>query len=173
MKNLRLRSVVLLSVLILAASTVLTVVPAAAEPSDPPGVDLEVYTGQVDPAGLQLMRELGVDAADVAGADATSAAGTTTTTTGASSEVEAVLSEAQAAKLRKAGVDLRVKTVDGVAASEVLRAQAAAGWQAFRQYGAPGGIKDEIFAAGGAHPTSRRWCASAGRPTVRRSSRSR
>ena len=84
-----------------------------------------------------------MDAADVAGADSGS---------GATNEVEAVLSEAQAAKLRKAGVDLRVKTVDGVAASEVLRAQAAAGWQSFRQYGAPGGIKDEIFAAAGAHP---------------------
>ena len=143
MKNLRLRSVVLVSVAVLAASTVLTVAPAAAQPGDQPGVDLEVYTGQVDPAGVQMMRELGVDAADVAGADSGS---------GATNEVEAVLSEAQAAKLRKAGVDLRVKTVDGVAASEVLRAQAAAGWQSFRQYGAPGGIKDEIFAAGGAHP---------------------
>jgi hypothetical protein len=34
----------------------------------------------------------------------------------------------------------------------VLLAQASAGWQAFRQYGAPGEIKGEIFAAGGAHP---------------------
>ena len=143
MRNLRLRSVVLMSVAVLAASTLLTVAPATAEPGDPPGVDLEVYTGQVDPARVQMMRELGVDAADVARADCES---------GATNEVEAVLSEAQAAKLRKAGVDLRVMTVDGVAASEVLRAQAAAGWQSFRQYGAPGGIKNEIFAAGGAHP---------------------
>ena len=45
MKNLRLRSVVLVSVAVLAASTVLTVAPAAAQPGDPPGVDLEVYTG--------------------------------------------------------------------------------------------------------------------------------
>ena len=44
MRNLRLRSIALLSVVIVAASTVLTVVPAAAEPADPPGVDLEVYT---------------------------------------------------------------------------------------------------------------------------------
>jgi len=59
MKNLRLRSVVLVSVAVLAASTVLTVAPAAAQPGDQPGVDLEVYTGQVDPAGVQMMRELG------------------------------------------------------------------------------------------------------------------
>ena len=67
MRNLRLRSIALLSVVVVAASTVLTVIPAAAEPADPPGVDLEVYTGHVDPAGVRKMRELGVDAADVAG----------------------------------------------------------------------------------------------------------
>ena len=62
-----------------------------------------------------------------------------------------VLSEGQAAKLRDAGVDLEVKTVDGVAASEVLRLQAAQGWDVFRSYSEPGGIQDEIYAAAGEH----------------------
>ena len=66
-------------------------------------------------------------------------------------EVEAAITDAQAAKLQKEGVEIDVKTIDGVAASEVMRLQALQGWDSFREYSAPGGIKDEIWAAGGEH----------------------
>ena len=116
MWNLRLRSVVLLSVAVLVASTVLTVVPAAAEPGDPPGVDLEVYTGQVDQAGVQKMRELGVDAADVAGAD---------TGSGATNQVEALGScdaviicvPTPLRKTRDPDISYIVAAVDGIAST--------------------------------------------------------
>ncbi|MET0967396.1 MAG: M14 family metallopeptidase, partial [Nakamurella sp.] len=139
----RFGSAVLLFVTALVASSLVVVTPAAAVPDAPPGIDLEIYTGQVDAAGIQEIRELGVDPAEVTADSAADPA--------AATEVEAVLSPVQAAKLKSAGVDLQVKTVDGVAASQVLRAQAAEGWQAFRPYGTPGGIKDELWAAGGAH----------------------
>lgn len=135
-------SVVLLSAVALVGVASFAGLPAGALPVGAPGaVDLEVYVGEVDAAGVATLRELGVDAADLAGAEGS--AGTV--------DVEAVLSEAQATKLRAAGVDLEVKTVDGVAASEALRREAARGWEAFRPYGEPGGLKDEILAAAGRH----------------------
>lgn len=124
---------------VVLATAVLTVSPAGAAPGDPPPVDLEVYTGEVSAAGIEAMRDLGIDAESAAGGDLDG------------TEIEAVLSDAQAAKLREVGVDLQVKTVEGVVASEVLRRQAVSGWAGFRPYGEPGGIKDEISAAGAEH----------------------
>ena len=70
-------------------------------------------------------------------------------------EVEAVLSEGQADKLR-GGSRPRGDAIDGVAASEALEQQAQQGWDAFRPYGTPGGIKDEILATAAAFPNSPR-----------------
>jgi hypothetical protein len=120
----------------------LSVLPAAAQQGPPGQSDLEVHVGRVDAAGVEQMRKLGIDPTTVEGA----------TGVGGALDVEAVLSRAQAAKLRKAGVDLKVKTIDGVAASEVLRRQAVQGWDAFRPYGGQGGLKDEIVAAAAANP---------------------
>ena len=115
--------------------------PAGAQPEGAHGEsDLEVYVGEVNAAGVEVLRGLGVDAESL---PAEAAAGAT--------EVEVVFSEGQAAKVRDAGVDLEVKTVDGVAASQALRLQAAAGWDAFRSYSEPGGIKDEVWTAAGEH----------------------
>jgi hypothetical protein len=114
-----------MSAVALVGTASLVVLPAGAQPEGAHGEsDLEVYVGEVDAAGVEVLRGLGV---------------------------EVVLSEGQAAKVRDAGVDLEVKTVDGVAASQALRLQAAAGWDAFRSYSEPGGIKDEVWAAAGEH----------------------
>ena len=40
----------------------------------------------------------------------------------------------------------------GKDASQALREQAAAGWQAFRSYGEPGGIRDELTATAARFP---------------------
>ena len=135
--------VVSVSTAALVATGTVTALPAVAAPQSPPGgVDLEVYEGEVDAAGVEKMRELGLEASTFVvdeGADG-------------KVEVEAVLSEGQANKLQKEGVDLEVKTIDGVAASEALEQQAQQGWDAFRPYGTPGGIKDEILATAAAFP---------------------
>jgi hypothetical protein len=143
MRELRRRSVVVLSAIALVGTATITALPAGAAPTTPPGgVDLEVYEGEVDAAGIETMRELGLDADNFIVDDA--AAGKV--------EVEAVLSEGQAAKLRSKGVDLEVKEINGVAASEALEQQAQQGWDAFRPYSTPGGIKDEILATAAAFP---------------------
>jgi Zinc carboxypeptidase/Immune inhibitor A peptidase M6 len=143
MRELRRRSVVVLSAIALVGTATITALPAGAAPTSPPGgVDLEVYEGEVDAAGIETMRELGLDADNFIVDDAA----------GGNVEVEAVLSDGQAAKLRSKGVDLEVKEINGVAASEVLEQQAQQGWDAFRPYGTPGGIKDEILATATAFP---------------------
>jgi hypothetical protein len=135
------RFITILSTAALVGAGSLAVQTAAAEP-DPPGrPKLEVYVGRVTPAGVEQMRRLGVDPTTVAGD--IGAAGTV--------EVEAVLTGSQAAKLRKSGVRLNVKTIDGVAASEALRRQAVQGWDAFRPYSGPDGIAAELRAATAEH----------------------
>ena len=136
MRVTRRRPVAVLSALALVGTAAVAVLPAEAQQGEPPGVGLEVYVGEVDAAGVEKMREMGLDADSFIVEQ--EAGGTT--------QVEAVLSEAQAAKLSDAGVDLEVKQVDGVDASEALQAQAARGWEPFRSYSEPGGIRDEIQA---------------------------
>ncbi|HEX2360785.1 MAG TPA: M14 family zinc carboxypeptidase [Jiangellaceae bacterium] len=144
MRELRRRSVVVLSAIALVGTAAITTVPAGAAPKSPPGgAGLEVYTGEVDAAGVEKMRALGLDANDFV-VDA-GAGGTT--------EVEAVLTDTQAAKLQAQGVELEVKRVDGKTASEVLQAQAEQGWDAFRSYSEDGGIRDEIMATAAENET--------------------
>jgi hypothetical protein len=144
MRELRRRSVVVLSAIALVGTAAITTVPAGAAPKSPPGgAGLEVYTGEVDAAGVEKMRALGLDANDFV-VDA-GAGGTT--------EVEAVLTDTQAAKLQAQGVELEVKRVNGKKASEVLQAQAEQGWTAFRSYSEDGGIRDEIMATAAENET--------------------
>ena len=117
MRVLRRRPVAVVSALAMLGTGAMAVVPVEAQQEDPPGVGLEVYVGEVDAAGVESMREMGLDAHGFI----------VEQKAGGATEVEVVLSEAQAAKLSDAGVDLEVKQVDGVDASEALEAQAAAG----------------------------------------------
>ena len=142
MRNLRLRSVVLLSSVALVGTATLVVAPAGAAPGDPPEVGLEVYTGLVDPADVETLRGLGLDAEHFIVDEQAE---------GGKVEVEVAITDQVATKLQKAGVEIDVKRVHGNKASEVLAEQAQQGWDAFRQYGAPGGIKDEILAAAAEH----------------------
>src|SRR5262245_64922913 len=110
MRVLRRRPVAVVCALALLGAGAAAVVPAEARQADPPGVGLEIYVGEVDAAGIQTMRELGLDAHDFI----------VDRQPGGGAQVEVVLDEAQAAKLSAEGVDLEVKQVDGVAASEAL-----------------------------------------------------
>ena len=141
MRVIRRRSVVVMSAVALVGSALLVGLPAGAQPEGAQGEsDLEVYVGEVDAAGIEVLRDLGVDAESLP-AEAT----------GRAADVEVILSEGQAAKAEDAGVDLEVKTVDGLAASAALRLQAAAGFDVFRSYSEPGGIKDELLATASEH----------------------
>jgi Zinc carboxypeptidase/Immune inhibitor A peptidase M6 len=135
------RPVVALAAAALLGTAALVSAPAAAATPFPPSdVELEVYEGKVDAAGVEELRSLGLDAQDFV----------TEPAPDGGADVEVVLSPDQAAKLADAGVDLDVTQVDGVAASEALALQASAGWDAFRPYSSiGGGIKDELYAAAG------------------------
>ena len=116
--------------------------PAFARQPNPGGRDnFEVYAGTVSPQQLEELRRVGVDPDEI-----------TQDAVGTDVKVETVLSERQAARLAAKGVKLEVKKIRGKAASEALRAQAAAGWSAFRSYSEPGGIRDEIAAVSARYP---------------------
>ena len=141
MRTIRRRPVAVVSAVALLAAGALAGLPAEAQQEDPPGLGLEVYVGEVSAAGVESMREIGLDAHDfIVEPEA-----------GGGAEVEVVLSAAQAAKLSREGVDLEVKQVDGVDASEALEAQADEGWEPFRSYSEPGGIRDEMQATAEDH----------------------
>jgi murein tripeptide amidase MpaA len=95
----------------------------------------------VTPKQLDELRSVGVDAKDI-----------TKETDGSTTKVETVLTERQAAQLAAKGVKLEVKRIGGKVASEVLREQAAAGWDAYRSYSERGGIRDEIEAVAAQYP---------------------
>ncbi|MEV1143633.1 M14 family zinc carboxypeptidase [Micromonospora sp. NPDC049799] len=127
----------------LVGALTLTTPASARPPSDPDGRDgLEVYVGTVNPEQVEKLRAAGVDL----GHDHHESDGAGNTT------IETVLSTRQAARLASQGVKLDVKKVDGKAASQALREQAAAGWSAFRSYSEPGGIRDEITATAARFP---------------------
>ena len=142
MSRLPQRLVAIASAVALGGTALVVAWPAGAAPSAPDdSSNLEIYVGEVDAAGIESMRQLGLDAEDFLG----------TPTGEGTTQVEVAITDVQAGKLEDAGVDLKVKTVRGVAASEALRLQAEQGWEAFRPYGGSGGIKDELWATAAEH----------------------
>lgn len=131
------------SVFVLVGALALTAPVTAAPPSDSGGRDsLEVYVGTLDQQQLETLRGAGVDVTDTP----------TETDRAGNTRVEAVLTKQQAARLAGKGVKLEVKKVRGKEASRALREQSAAGWDAFRSYSEPGGIRDEIVATAARFP---------------------
>jgi Zinc carboxypeptidase/Immune inhibitor A peptidase M6 len=138
----RLRACALVFALTTALVVTLTAGPAYAKQPDPNGRDsFEVYEGTLTPEQLNELRSVGVDAREI-----------TRETDGSATKVETVLTERQAARLAAKGVKLEVKRIGGKAASQVLREQAAAGFDVYRSYSEPGGIKDEINAVAAQYP---------------------
>ena len=116
--------------------------PAYAKQPDPSDGDkVEVYAGTVNAEQFEELRKVGVDAQDI-----------TKETDGSATKVETVLTERQAARLAAKGVKLAIKRIGGKTSSQVLREQAAAGWDAYRSYSEPGGIRDEIVATAARFP---------------------
>jgi hypothetical protein len=123
------------------ASVLATVPTASAGPSPSDGPT--VYVGELTAGQLKQLSELGLDHGSLA-------------TRGASSPgkvaVEVILSQSQAAKLNTSGLKLAEKEVAGATVSERLSTKAATGYQVFRSYSAPGGIRDELIVLAGQYP---------------------
>ncbi|MET8153792.1 M14 family zinc carboxypeptidase [Actinoplanes sp. NPDC049668] len=121
--------------LVTAAATVLSgITPAAAAaPED----NLAVYVGTLDAPQLERLRAVGIDHDESA---VTAAAEGKVT-------VETILGRRQAERLVAAGVPLTQKR-----ATTAMRRQAAAAPTVFRQYNAPGGLREEYAATAAANP---------------------
>ena len=115
---------------------------AAADPGSP-----SVYVGELTRDQLARLTRGGVDRENIA--SRRGSAGKV--------RVEVVLSGGEAAALRKAGVGLSEKKVDGQAASKRMAAQNANGYTVYRSYSEPGGIRDEMVAVAKANPA---WSSS-------------
>ncbi len=100
------------------------------------GDKLDVYTGTVPAKEVGEIVDLGVDRHELEVAPARSKRGHV--------KVETILSGSQAAALRREGVDLALKRVNGRSVARRATLQAADGFEVFRKYGSPGGLKDEF-----------------------------
>ncbi|TNM50229.1 zinc carboxypeptidase, partial [Nocardioides albidus] len=117
--------------------------PASTAPSrDDGGTGLEVYVVEASPGELEALEGVGVDTHHVAHQDAGQG----------KVRLDAVITEAQAAQLRKDGLDVKVKRVNGRKASEAARLQNRAGYEAYRSYSEDGGIEDELRETAAAYP---------------------
>jgi hypothetical protein len=115
-----------LSLLTVAAAALSGIAPAAAVPLED---DLAVYVGTLDAAQLEKLRAVGIDHDESA----------VTAVAEGKVAVQPILGRRQAEALVKAGLPLTEKRI-----TTALRSQAAAAPTVFRQYSAPGGIREEL-----------------------------
>ncbi len=138
-----------LSVLLLLVLLALSL-PASAvtAPKDTAQNRLDVYTGEVTPEQLNDVVGLGVDRREMHIEVVPGSA------RGAKSRlrVETVLSGRQADSLRAQGIDLQAKTVGGATTAQKSTALAAEGFEVFKKYSGPGGIKEEFEQVAAANP---------------------
>jgi murein tripeptide amidase MpaA len=107
--------------------------PAAASAGD----RLDVYVGEVPRERLADLADLAIDRHEhelkvVRGAKGTNV------------RVEVILSNVQAAKLRRKGIDMAPKKVDGQTVAQRATALAAEGFEVFRTYSGADGLKAEF-----------------------------
>ncbi len=108
---------------------------------------LDVYTGEVSGDQLQRIVDLGVDRHEL---EVTRARGRGGAKAGL--RVEAILSGRQAQALRRDGLALQTKLLEGQSVAQRATALAADGFEVFKRYGGAGGIKAEFEQAAADNP---------------------
>ena len=106
---------------------------------DSAGERLDVYTGTIPGDQVGDIVDLGVDRHELEVAPAPSARGERPKV-----RVEAILSGRQASALRRDGIDLSAKRIDGQTVAQRATLQAADGFEVFKRYSGPGGLKEEF-----------------------------
>ena len=111
----------------------LVVVAAAAAPAASARGTLDMYTATVSAAKASQLVKKGYDV-------------TAVRTRGRSAKLDIVLTRAQRNRLAASGVKLRLKrTRSGKTVRQVAAAQAAGGFNVYRSWDEPGGIRDELY----------------------------
>jgi hypothetical protein len=134
MRSARWATACALSLTTAAAAVLSGIAPAAAVPVDD---NLAVYVGTLDAAQLERLRAVGIDHSESA----------VTAAAEGKVAVETILGTRQAERLVAAGVPLTQKRT-----TASMRRQATAAPTVFRQYNAPGGLREEYAAAAAANP---------------------
>jgi hypothetical protein len=127
------RSILLVAAL--AAASVAVVAPAKAQQGQSEdGEALDIYTATVTPAQAAELSQEGVDIIRSEQA-------------GANVDLDAVLTDAESERLEaRTGVDLRLKrNAQGQTAREAAELQAVGGFNVWRSWDEPGGIRDELY----------------------------
>ena len=120
------------------------VAPARTDAMDSPEApddSLEVYTTRLDAPALAALRNLGVDVEHLVATSARDG----------SPAVEVVLSGRQAGDLAAQGVALEPRRVDGLTSSQAATRAGTGGYDVFRPYRGPGGIRDDLAQLAAAH----------------------
>ncbi len=99
---------------------------------------LDVYEGTIQSAQLQEILDLGVDRHELE-IEAVEGDGAKDQV-----RVETILSAGQAAALRREGLAVHTKQVDGQSVAERATALGLDGYEVFRQYGGPGGLLEDF-----------------------------
>lgn len=125
-----------LTALALAGGMLLASPPAApnATAAPPDNKNLDVYVVEAAPEQLSSLGDAGIDVSHIAQHSA-----------GAGKVVfDAVTTSSQAAKLRDAGMSVKLKKIDGKTVAQASRAQNIAGHTVYRPYSGDGNIADEL-----------------------------
>jgi hypothetical protein len=135
------RSLVISLVAAVVAALCAVFTTASAAPSAGRDPDrLDAYTAVVPADELSVISEQGID---VSGARPVAAG----------IELDMVLDKAQADRLRGRGIELKLTRVKGgKTVQQFAAAQAANGFNVWRSYDEPGGIRDQLYAAARANP---------------------
>jgi hypothetical protein len=137
------RSLVVALVLAVVAALCAGLTTATGAPTSgaPSGSDpLDAYTATVTPDQLSLLADTGVDV-------------TGQRRVAAGVELDLVLDRSQADRLRSRGIDLKLTRVKGgQTVRQFAAAQAAGGFNVWRSYDEPGGIRDQLYAAARRNP---------------------
>jgi hypothetical protein len=141
MKRMPRRLVSVLAVLVLLSGLAAGSASAAPAQSQPAGDDrLDAYTAVVQPDQLSAIAEQGIEVS-----------GQRRVANGI--ELDMVLDQAQADRLRGRGVDLKLTRVKGgLTVQQFAAEQAANGFTVWRSFDEPGGIRDQLYAAARENP---------------------
>jgi hypothetical protein len=117
---------------------------AAGSAAAKPKPSYDIYAGDLSRGAVAKLVALGIDRHELSLSKATSGRDAV--------HVETTLNADQVARLADQGVEMELKEVDGMSATQRATLQAAAGYNVYKKYSGPGGLKEEYEQVARRHP---------------------